>query len=61
MRLSIALDNKQKVIVRFALILGVNDDEKDVLELGAFASSFKNAKELSILPYHKAGFKSLRY
>ncbi len=49
--------------MRFALIPSVNDDEKDILELGAFVSSLKNVKELSILPYHKAGvekFKRLR-
>ena len=54
---------RRKIIVRFALIPSVNDDEKDILELGAFVSSLKNVKELSILPYHKAGvekFKRLR-
>ena len=53
----------RKIIVRFALIPSVNDDEKDILELGAFVSSLKSVKELSILPYHKAGvekFKRLR-
>ena len=48
-------DNGQKIIVRFPLVPGVNDDEKDVLELGGFVSSLKDVKELSILPYHKAG------
>jgi len=48
-------DNGQKIIVRFPLVPGVNDDEKDVLELGGFVSSLKGVKELSILPYHKAG------
>lgn len=56
-------NNRRKIIVRFALIPSVNDDEKDILELGAFVYSLKNVKELSILPYHKAGvekFKRLR-
>lgn len=52
--------NGQKIIVRFPLVPGVNDDEKDILELGAFLSSLKSVKKLSILPYHKAGFEKLK-
>jgi pyruvate formate lyase activating enzyme len=46
---------RQRIIVRFPLVPGVNDDEKDVLELGEFVSSLDNVKELNILPYHKGG------
>lgn len=49
--------NGREIIVRFPLISGVNDDEKDILELGAFVSSLKKVKELDILPYHKAGIE----
>jgi len=52
--------NGQRIIVRFPLIPGVNDDEKDVLELGAFVSSLKNVEELSILPYHKSGVEKAK-
>ena len=45
----------QKILVRFPLVPGVNDDEKDVLQLGEFVSSLEGVKELGILPYHKAG------
>jgi pyruvate formate lyase activating enzyme len=45
----------QRIIVRFPLVPGVNDDEKDILELGEFVSSLDNVKELNILPYHKGG------
>lgn len=45
----------KKTVVRFPLLPGVNNDEKDILELGEFVSSLENVKELSILPYHKAG------
>lgn len=48
-------DGGPKTVVRFPLILGVNDDEKDILELGEFVSSLINVKELNILPYHRAG------
>jgi pyruvate formate lyase activating enzyme len=50
----------QKIIVRFPLVPGVNDDEKDILELGQFVSSLNNVKELSILPYHRAGVEKSR-
>ena len=52
--------NGQKTVVRFPLIPGVNDDEKDILELGAFVSSLKNMKELSILLYHRAGAEKIK-
>jgi pyruvate formate lyase activating enzyme len=52
--------NGQKIIVRFPLVPGVNDDEKDILELGTFLSSLKNIKELSILPYHRAGAEKIK-
>lgn len=52
--------NGRKIIVRFPLVPGVNDDEKDILELGTFVSSLKNVKELSILPYYKAGVEKFK-
>ncbi len=52
--------NGQKIIVRFPLVPGVNDDEKDILELGEFVSSLPNVKKLSILPYHKAGVEKCK-
>jgi pyruvate formate lyase activating enzyme len=50
----------QKMIMRFPLIPGVNDDEEDIQQLGEFISSLKGVKELSILPYHKAGVEKSR-
>jgi len=49
--------NGQKIIVHFPLIPSINDDEQDIVELGTFVSSLKNVKDLSILPYHKAGIE----
>ena len=43
------------IIVRFPLIPGVNDAKENIEAMGAFVSSLKNVKELSVLPYHKAG------
>jgi len=53
-------ENGPRIIVRFPLVPGVNDDEKDILELGAFMSSLKNIEELSLLPYHKAGSEKIK-
>ena len=47
--------NRQKLIVRFPLIPGVNDHERDILEFGEFVSSLSTVTEVSLLPYHKAG------
>ncbi len=48
-------DSGQKIIVRFPLVPGVNDSQKDIHELGEFVSSLKGVRELNILPYHKGG------
>jgi pyruvate formate lyase activating enzyme len=52
--------NGQRIIVRIPLVAGVNDDEKDVSELGKFVCSLEGVKDLSILPYHKAGIEKSR-
>lgn len=49
----------KKIIVRFPLIPGVNDSEKDVAELGGFISSI-HLKEVSILPYHTGGVEKIK-
>ena len=52
--------NRRKIIIRFPLIPSVNDDEKDILDLGLFVSSLKNVNELDILPYHKVGIEKFQ-
>ena len=47
--------NERDVIVRYPLIPSLNDDEKDIQELGAFVASLRSVKELHVLPYHRAG------
>ena len=47
----------KEVVVRFPLIPGVNDSEKDVAELAEFLLSV-GIREITILPYHKAGIES---
>ena len=53
--LRILSERGNKIIIRFPLIPEVNDDNDNVEELGAFVSSLRNVKDLSILPYHNIG------
>ena len=41
--------------VSLPIIPGVNDDKENIRRTGAFISSLKNVKYVSLLPYHKAG------
>ncbi|UCE18558.1 MAG: glycyl-radical enzyme activating protein [Gemmatimonadota bacterium] len=47
-------------IVRFPVVPGANDDEKDILEFGELVSSLSNVNSVSILPYHNAGDEKSR-
>lgn len=53
-------DGGRKTIVRFPLIPGVNDEENDIREVGAYVSSLRGVKEINILPYHKGGVEKSR-
>lgn len=53
-------DSGRRIIVRFPVVPNVNDEEKDILELGEFVCSLENVRELSILPYHKGGVEKAR-
>ena len=48
------------VVVRYTLIPGVNDQGREVRELGTFLSSLDNVRRLDILPYHRAGIEKYR-
>ncbi|UCB52565.1 MAG: glycyl-radical enzyme activating protein [Candidatus Zixiibacteriota bacterium] len=52
-------DCGQRTIVRFPLVPGVNDDEKDIQEVGELLSSLGGVKEINVLPYHKGGVEKL--
>lgn len=49
-----------KVIVRFPIIPGVNDDDENVLRLGEFVSSLGSVKEIDVLPYHELGIEKYK-
>jgi pyruvate formate lyase activating enzyme len=49
----------KNVIVRFPLIPGVNNDEKDVESLGKFVYSL-GLHTIAVLPYHAAGIEKVK-
>jgi len=53
-------DIGHRIIVRSPVVPGVNDEETDISELGAFVSSLKNVEELHVLPYHRAGVEKAK-
>jgi pyruvate formate lyase activating enzyme len=50
----------RKIIVRFSLIPGINDDDTNLLELGRFAARLEDTERLDILPYHRAYLDKFR-
>ncbi len=54
------VDRGNKVIVRFPIIPGVNDDDQNVRALVAFLKDLKRISEVSLLPYHKLGLEKRR-
>lgn len=53
-------DSGHTTIVRFPLVLGVNDDESNIQEVGEFVSSLGGVKEINVLPCHKGGVEKSR-
>ena len=48
-------EHQAKVIVRLAIIPGINDDEENIRLTGELVESLKQVNEIHCLPYHKAG------
>ncbi len=44
-----------RVVVRFPLIPGVNDEEANIRGIGAFVASLGGVAEIDVLPYHDTG------
>ena len=40
------------IVLRVPVIPGVNDDEEDVRQIGRFAASLPNLRQVDLLPYH---------
>lgn len=49
------------IIVRIPVIPGVNCDDKNISETGAFAASLSHIKGITLLPYHRAGANKYHY
>lgn len=47
--------NYPQVIVRVAIIPGINDDEENLSKMGEFIASLKSVQDVHIFPYHKTG------
>lgn len=53
-------DNGHAIRVRIPLIMGVNDDEKNIRATGAFAARCKGVQGIDILPYHPSATAKYR-
>jgi len=52
--------NGSNLLVSFAIIPGVNDDEDNITRTANFILSLSNVKNLSLLPYHRAGLEKYK-
>jgi len=59
---SLILENLKKLAeaeitlaVRFPIIPGINDDNANIMKMAEFILSLKTIKDISLLPYHRAG------
>ena len=51
---------KINVQIRYVLVPGITDDEKDLVALGKHLAMFKNITALEILPYHTLGVQKYK-
>lgn len=58
--LKMAEQRGARIMLRFSLIPGLNDDEADIHRLGEFGASLGGVEELAILPYHGAWLAKYR-
>jgi pyruvate formate lyase activating enzyme len=48
-------DHERNMWIRHVLVPGINDDEKDLFNLGKFIGSLQGVEKFEILPYHQMG------
>src|SRR5262245_32128853 len=46
---------KRPVWIRFVLVPGLTDDEKDITSIAAFAAGLGNVERVEVLPFHQMG------
>ena len=51
----IAASGMTHLIIRVPVVPGVNDTEKELLDIARFADSLPGVDEIDILPYHNFG------
>ena len=52
--------NGHSIRLRLPLVLGVNDDENNLIQTGTFAARLPGVHEIDVLPYHRAAEASYR-
>lgn len=50
----------KKVIVRIPVIPGVNDDRENMRRIADYLLSFKNIKQINLLPFHRGGVQKYK-
>ncbi|TKJ29932.1 glycyl-radical enzyme activating protein [bacterium (candidate division B38) B3_B38] len=56
----LAAQGSTAVAVRLPLIPGVNDDSDNITKIAEFIASLRSIKDISLLPYHRAGSEKYR-
>ena len=50
----------ENIILRVPIIPGINDDDENIRQLGAFAATLPNVNQMSLLPYHPTAVEKYR-
>jgi len=50
----------ENIILRVPIIPGINDDDEDIRQLGAFAAALPHVNKMSLLPYHPTAVEKYR-
>jgi len=53
-------ESKKKLIIRFPIIPGLNDDDKNIQDTMDFVLSLPRVEEINLLPYHRLGESKYR-
>ena len=50
----------KKIIIRIPIVPGINDNDKNIIEIGEFVASLKNVNQVDILPFHNIGVEKYK-
>jgi pyruvate formate lyase activating enzyme len=53
-------ESGSSIVISFPIILGINDDDKNVTRTAEFISSLPNILQVNLLPYHRAGIEKYK-